>query len=74
MSSNVSTTTQFYFSHFVIVGKGIKLFVSTESVYSEWFPHTSGEGPVKIHGSRDNCYVRNGSYYIPNIKIMALCC
>lgn len=59
--------THFFLLSFLL-GKKLKLFVSTGCVYSEWFPHNSGEGPLKTRGSRDNCYIRMGSYYIPNIK------
>lgn len=62
------TARSFFLILSFLLGKRIKLFVSTGSVYSECFPHTSGERPVKTHGSRDNCYIRKGSCYIPNIK------
>lgn len=71
VSSSVRVSNSFLFFFLVchsFLGKKIQLFVSTGCVYSEWFPHNSGEGPLKTGASRDNCYIRKGSYYIPNVK------
>lgn len=60
----------FFFSQFAVASRKKKLnsLFALGVFMSEWFPHNSGEGPLKTGASRDNCYIRKGSYYIPNVK------